>query len=67
LSTENSEDAVSGFDDRLKRAIGKVKIIEKLVGEEGFALANGGLGSRQNANDGGDGNIEDMSVLKARH
>jgi hypothetical protein len=72
LSTENSEDAVSDFDDRLKRAIGKVKIIEKLVGEEGFAQtpasgANGVLGSQQNANNGGDGNIEDMSVLKARH
>jgi hypothetical protein len=72
LSTENSEDTVSDFDDRLKRAIGKAKIVEKLVGEEGFASASGagansGLGSRQNANDGGDSNIEDMSVLKARH
>ena len=72
LSTENSEDAVSDFDGRLKRATGKVKIIEKLVGEEGFAPAPGAganrsLGSRQNANNGGDGNIEDMSVMKARH
>jgi hypothetical protein len=72
LSTENSEDAVSDFDDRLKRAVGKVKIIEKLVGEEGFALAAGAgassaLGGQQNTSNGGDGNIEDMSVLKARH
>lgn len=72
LSTDNSEDAVSDFDDRLKRAIGKVKIIEKLVGEEGSASAsgvgtNGSQGSRRNANKGGDSNIEDMSVLKARH
>jgi hypothetical protein len=72
LSTENSEDAVSDFDDRLKRATGKVKIIEKLVGEEGFvpALASGansGNGSRPSATNGGDGSIEDMSVLKARH
>jgi hypothetical protein len=72
LPTVNSENAVSDFDDRLKRAKGRVKIIEKLVGEEGFAPAhalgtNGGLGSQQNANNGGDGNIEDMNVLKARH
>ncbi|KAL9604984.1 MAG: hypothetical protein Q9219_000172 [cf. Caloplaca sp. 3 TL-2023] len=36
LGTENSEETVSEFDDRLKRAEGKVKIIEKLVDEEAF-------------------------------
>ncbi|KAL8802679.1 MAG: hypothetical protein Q9182_003637 [Xanthomendoza sp. 2 TL-2023] len=34
LSTENTEDALSDFDDRRKRAEGRVKIIEKLLGEE---------------------------------
>lgn len=33
LSTDNNEEAVSDFDDRLKRAEGKVKIIEKITGE----------------------------------
>jgi hypothetical protein len=33
LSAENTEEAVSEFDDRLKRAEGKAKIIERLVGE----------------------------------
>lgn len=33
LSTQNAEDAVSDFDDRLKRAKAKAKVIEKLVGE----------------------------------
>ncbi|KAE9377877.1 DUF1715-domain-containing protein [Stipitochalara longipes BDJ] len=33
LSTENTEEAVSDFDDRLKRAQGKAKIIERIVGE----------------------------------
>jgi hypothetical protein len=33
LSTENTEEAVSDFDDRLKRAEGKAKIIERMVGE----------------------------------
>ena len=34
LSTENDEEAVADFDDRLKRAQGKAKIIERLVGDE---------------------------------
>ncbi|MCJ1466324.1 hypothetical protein MMC07_004943 [Pseudocyphellaria aurata] len=33
LSTDNTEEAVSDFDDRLKRAEGKLKIIEKITGE----------------------------------
>ncbi|KAK5660096.1 hypothetical protein OQA88_13565 [Cercophora sp. LCS_1] len=33
LSTENTDEAVNEFDDRLKRAQGKAKIIERLVGE----------------------------------
>ncbi|CAO1600939.1 hypothetical protein XANCAGTX0491_004611 [Xanthoria calcicola] len=34
LSTDNTEDAVSDFNDRLKRAEGKTKVIEKLLDEE---------------------------------
>ncbi|OLN86429.1 putative ORAOV1 family protein [Colletotrichum chlorophyti] len=33
LSKENSDDAVNDFDDRFKRAQGKVKIIERMTGE----------------------------------
>lgn len=33
LSIENTEEAVSDFDDRLKRARGKARIIERMVGE----------------------------------
>lgn len=33
LSTENSDEAVNDFDDRFKRAQGKLKIIERIVGE----------------------------------
>ncbi|KAI4267253.1 MAG: hypothetical protein L6R38_008336 [Xanthoria sp. 2 TBL-2021] len=36
LSTDNTEDAVSDFNDRLKRADGKAKIIEKLLDEDFF-------------------------------
>ncbi|KAM0261803.1 hypothetical protein ACHAQJ_002006 [Trichoderma viride] len=31
LSTDNTDDAVQDFDDRVKRAQGKVKIIEKML------------------------------------
>ena len=60
LSTDNSEDAVSDFDDRLKRAAGKVKIIEQLIGEHSTAPAPVTLGLS-------DTNIEDVDILKARH
>ena len=74
LSTENSEDSVSDFDDRLKRAEGKTKIIEKLTGEvvSGKMSEESSLGEQdalQNArtNKKGDGGIEDISSLHARH
>lgn len=34
LSTENSDDAVNDFDDRVKRAQGKARVIERHVGED---------------------------------
>jgi flagellar biosynthesis/type III secretory pathway protein FliH len=62
LSTENTEDAVSDFDDRVKRAHVKARIIERITGEAREEEASQGkaVGSR-------DGSIEDVSVLKARH
>jgi Essential protein Yae1, N terminal len=41
LTTENTEEAVSDFDDRLKRAKGKAKIIERMVGESREELDDG--------------------------
>ncbi|KAK8115176.1 hypothetical protein PG999_007245 [Apiospora kogelbergensis] len=35
LSTENTDEAVNDFDDRFKRAQGKLKIVERGIGEEG--------------------------------
>lgn len=61
LSTENSEEAVSDFDDRFKRAQAKAKIIERMVGEV-KADANG----QRMMVSSNDGSIEDVSVLKAR-
>ncbi len=39
ISTENNEDSVSGFDDRFKRADGKLRLIEKLTGELSYDQA----------------------------
>ncbi|MCJ1404747.1 hypothetical protein MMC11_007973 [Xylographa trunciseda] len=65
LSTQNKEDDVSEFDDRLKRAMSKAKVIEKLIGED-FQSGAGSVsdGGRTGA---GDGSIEDISILHARH
>ncbi|KAK2769887.1 hypothetical protein FQN53_005820 [Emmonsiellopsis sp. PD_33] len=64
LSTENSEEAVADFDDRLKKATAKAKIIEKIIGEQSETPntskeANGGGGP-------GTGNIEDIGPLPPR-
>ncbi|KAM0333364.1 hypothetical protein ACHAQA_002025 [Verticillium albo-atrum] len=34
LSTENNDEAVNDFDDRVKKAQGKVKVIERMLGEQ---------------------------------
>jgi len=68
LPTENTEDAVSDFDDRFKRAAGKIKIIEKLIGEEGSATS-GSLdapGSSGNTKATNGDSIEDINVSKIR-
>ncbi|KAM3080607.1 hypothetical protein ACMFMG_005544 [Clarireedia jacksonii] len=58
LATDNTDDAVSDFDDRLKRAQAKVKIIERMIGEIDRL--------REEPKSSGDGAIEDVSVMKAR-
>ncbi|KAL3424464.1 3-oxoacyl-(acyl-carrier-protein) reductase [Phlyctema vagabunda] len=59
LSTENTEEAVSDFDDRLKRAQAKAKIIERMIGETDVDASK--------IVSSNDGSIEDVSVLNARH
>lgn len=55
LSTENTDEAVNDFDDRVKRAQGKARVIERQIGEDsaskegdvakgGRAAAGGGSG-----------------------
>lgn len=45
LAKENTDEAVNDFDDRLKRAQGKAKIVERMVGEVSKAKSGGGAGA----------------------
>ena len=73
LSTQNDEEPVSQFDDRLKRAEGKIKIIEKMIGEVSRSISTtANLNSNSPAPAGGhtergQASIEDVSILGARH
>ena len=64
LSTVNREDDVADFDERFKKAEGKIKIIEKLVGEHSLSDFDEAF---KKASQEGDGGIEDASTLHARH
>jgi hypothetical protein len=73
LSTQNDEESVSQFDDRLKRAEGKVKIIEKLIGEVSRSsstatdLPSISPAPTNGHTNKGESSIEDVSILHARH
>ena len=74
LSTDNNEESLTEFDDRLKRAEGKTKIIEKLTGESLYEeTSNNPSDQKREAlpidftHIKGDGSIEDFSSLHARH
>ena len=65
LSTENAENAVADFDDRLKRAEGKFKVIERITGEpsqdDRKDCARNGAQLKES------GGIEDTTVLSTKH
>ncbi|EDN04124.1 hypothetical protein HCAG_01989 [Histoplasma mississippiense (nom. inval.)] len=68
LSLENSEDAVEDFDNRLKKAVVKVKLIERILGEQdafdGSSVDN--KNSREGNRPADGDNIEDFGTLPAR-
>ncbi|KLJ10501.1 hypothetical protein EMPG_09243 [Blastomyces silverae] len=70
LSMENSEDAVEDFDERLKKAMGKVKLIERILGEQNTSDGSSVTNNKNNSREGNrpvDGDsIEDFGTLPAR-
>ena len=73
LSTANDEDSISGFNERFNRAVGKVKVIEKLTDKTGSWEDSVNSPSKSNRLEpkdvkvrGRDGAIEDMSGLHSR-
>ena len=75
LSTENNEDAVSDFDDRLKRAQAKAKVIDNIIGERSTDVlrsSDGGIQPagvnlpRTGASKSGEKNIEDFGVVRGK-
>lgn len=66
LSADNSDEAVDAFDERMKKAIAKAKVIDKLI-DEPYGLTVSGeamLGKSQPA--AGSGNIEELNNPAAR-
>lgn len=58
---------MSEIEDRLRRAEGKVKIIERsLIGEGDVGLEEGRGEGREREREGGEGGIEDMNLRGAR-
>lgn len=70
LVLQNTEDAVSEIEERLKGAALKVKLIQRALGETSFGDGSAAGGSAlANGMGGGDGSgsIEDISSLHVRH
>lgn len=74
LSVVNDENSVSEFDDRINRALGKIKVIQKLTDEtspqESFPHSSSkllGLELKDSKVEKRDGSIEDISGLHSRY
>ena len=66
LSTDNSDEAVDQFDDRMKKAVAKAKIIDKLIAEPYNLTVSSGSGEQTSQSAAGSGNIEELSNLAVR-
>jgi len=64
LSTQNTEDAVSDFDDRFKRAEGKTKVIQSILGES--SVATDAVPTTKRPQRKADSNMEDFTVPRTR-
>jgi len=64
LSTQNNEEAVTDFDDRMNRAEGKTKVIQSILGETG-STDTGNSTSKRTTKKSNNTNMEDFAVPKA--
>jgi hypothetical protein len=69
LVLQNTEDAVSEIEERLKGAALKVKLIQRALGESSLGDGSAGDAALGEGRGGGDGSgsIEDISSLHVRH
>lgn len=69
LSLENTEDAVSDMEERLKGAQMKTKLIQRSLGEsDNSPVSDESASSKQSRFQGdGSGSIEDISSMRIRH
>ncbi|KAL6231646.1 hypothetical protein BDW75DRAFT_36923 [Aspergillus navahoensis] len=67
LPMQNTEEAVTDVDERLKGAIIKVKLIQRAFGEREDSSAIHPDAKRGQASGDGTGSIEDISSLNVRH
>lgn len=65
LSTQNNEEAVTDFDDRLNRAEGKTKVIQSILGESGPSSTESGPAAKRTTKKTNNSNMEDFAVPKA--
>jgi hypothetical protein len=78
ISTANDEDSVADFDDRIKRARSKTKVIERLLGEASLSTISPGASSESRGAERGirvvraprqpgtDRNIEDFGLKSTK-
>jgi hypothetical protein len=66
LSLENTDEAVAEFDDRMKKATAKAKVIDKLIAEPYHMSISGEATASNSQSSARSGNIEELSNPAAR-
>jgi Essential protein Yae1, N terminal len=66
LSADNSDEAVDDFDERMKKAIAKAKVIDKLIAEPCGLKVSGEATKEKSQPAAGSGNIEELNNLAVR-
>lgn len=67
LSVENTGEAVEAFDDRMKKALAKAKIIDRMIAEPYNMSVSGDPLETKSQPTAGSGNIEELNNAAVRH